>query len=221
MIELGHVQDMNIDEMVEMLLDYKAKGQHASCIFNGVTFDSETVTMDSAYMAITGETREGYYRKQAEYERYMKEARRRTLESEEERKARYQRLVEATRVPGEEVEIKIDTVVEGLKFIMENPGLSHEKLVLGLLMLDCNFTYEDYHRQFDGTQQSEYVEDGLEAGELSAGADVIINVRDSEFGRATFKERLRGLATRYIRKVTGDESYGNGDGQLTGGSAKK
>lgn len=70
----------------------------------------------------------------------MKEARRRTLETSDERKERYKRLVEASRVPGEEVEI------EGLKFILEHPRLTHEKLILGLLMLACNFTYEDYHR---------------------------------------------------------------------------
>lgn len=221
MIELGHIPGAGLDEVVNLLLQYKAEGKQASCRFGEHTFYSDTVSMDSAYIAVTGDKRDDYCRKQAEGARQMKEARRRALETSDERKARYQRLVEATRIPGEEVEIEMDTVIEGLKFIIENPRLSHEKLVLGLLMLDCNFTYEDYHRQFNVTEQSEFVEDGLEAGELSAGVDVIINVRDSEFGRATFEEKLQGLVTRYIRKVTGDESYGNGDGQFTGGAAKK
>ena len=89
-------------------------------------------------------------------------------------------------------------------------------------MLDCNFNQEDCNRQFDATQIMESVEEGLNAGNLSSAADVIIHVRDSEYGRAIFYERLQGLAKRYIGKVTGDDSYGNGDESYSsGGSIKK
>ena len=220
MIELGYISG-NLDEVVNTLLQYKAEGKQASCKFGGHTFYSDTISMDAAYIAVTGHTREDYYRQQEEARRYAKEARKRALETEEQREARYKRLVEATRVPGEEIEIEEDTVVEGLRFILKNPGLSHEKLVLGLLMLDCNFNQEDCNRQFDATQIMESVEEGLNAGNLSSAADVIIHVRDSEYGRAIFYERLQGLAKRYIGKVTGDDSYGNGDESYTGGGSIK
>lgn len=221
MIDLGYIPNADLDQVVNILLQYKAEGKQASCKFNGITFYSDTITMDGAYIAVTGKTREDYHRQQEAARRYAKEARKRALETEEQREARYKRLVAATRVPGEEIEIEEDTVVEGLQFILDNPGLSHEKLVLGLLMLDCNFNQEDCNRQFDATEIMESIEEGLNAGNLSAAADVIIHVRDSEYGRAIFYERLQGLAKRYIGKVTGDDSYGNGDGEYTGGAAKK
>lgn len=216
MIELGNIPEANLDEVVNILLQYKAEGKQASCRFGDHTFYSDTITMDDAYVAVTGDKRDDYFRKQAEGARQMKLARRKALETYEEREARYQRLIEATRVPGEEIEIEEETVVEGLKFILENPSISQEKLILGLLMLDCNFTFDDYHRQFDGTPRSKYVEDGLREGELSAAVTLILNARDSEYGREKVQSR-KGLAYQYIRKVTGDDSYGSGDEQFTGG----
>lgn len=38
---------------------------------------------------------------------------------------------------------------------------------------------------------SKFVEDGLCEGELSAGVSVIINVRDSEYGRAKFEKNFK------------------------------
>ena len=220
MIELGYIPNANLDQVVELLLKYKAEGKQASCKFNGLTFYSDTITMDDAYLAVTGDKRDDYYRKQNESERYMKEARRRAKETKEEREARYKRLVESTRVPGEVVEIEEETVVEGLKFILENPQLSQEKLILGLLMLDCNFTYEDYNRQFNIVDEAPDIYQGLSEGSLAAAADVIINVRDSEYGRAVFREKFESLTKRYIRKVTNDDSYAVGDEESGKGSKK-
>ena len=223
MIELGYIPNVNLDQMVAILLKYKEEGKQASAKFNGKTFYSDTVTLDEAYLEITGQTRDDYIRSQKEGAKQMKQARRKALETDEQRKARRQRLVEAMRVPGEEIEIDIDTVIDGLKFIYENPGLTQEQLLLGLLMVGCYFTYEDYHRQFPEMVGTGDVYDGLRDGELCAGADVIINVRDSEFGRSRYNESLKELVRRYIAMHTGDEAYGldpNTTGAMSGGIKK-
>ena len=44
-------------DAVDMLLKAKAEGRHAYCVFNDTVLNSDTVTMDSAYMEICGCTR--------------------------------------------------------------------------------------------------------------------------------------------------------------------
>ena len=46
-----------IEDTVNELLNFKEKGQLASCNFNGTTLYSDTVTMDSAYKEITRKTK--------------------------------------------------------------------------------------------------------------------------------------------------------------------
>lgn len=47
----------NIDQAVQELLKYKEKGILVCCDFNGVMLYSDTVTLDSAYIQITGQTK--------------------------------------------------------------------------------------------------------------------------------------------------------------------
>ena len=198
MIEVKLNAGTSIKQAVETLLKYKAEGKQAFCSFNGHRLFSDTVTLDSAYIEITGKS----------------------CYTEEERKRIYRKMVFESRIPGIGVHIEMPTVIKGLKFIVENPALRHEKLVQGLIDLGCNFTYRDYYQQFVEAPEIDIVE-GLAKGKLETGADVIINARDSEYGRAIFYERLQGLAKRYIGKVTGDDSYGNGDESYTGGGSIK
>lgn len=48
---------VSIEDAVNQLLDLKAKGTLACGVFNGVRLESDTVTMDSAYIAITGKAK--------------------------------------------------------------------------------------------------------------------------------------------------------------------
>ena len=41
-----------------------------------------------------------------------------------------------------------DNVVSGLKFIIENPSISEDELIDGLLKAGCNFYFEDINNQF-------------------------------------------------------------------------
>ena len=56
----------NLESAVYTLLAAKARGKHVYCDFNGHKLHSDTVSMDSAYMEITGYTK-------AEYDQKMKE----------------------------------------------------------------------------------------------------------------------------------------------------
>lgn len=47
----------DLEDVVDELLYLKNQGHKAFCEFNGVTLDSETVTMDSAFLMITGRTK--------------------------------------------------------------------------------------------------------------------------------------------------------------------
>lgn len=53
----------DLEETVTALQEAKEKGEHVYCKFNGYELDSDTVTMDSAYEAITGDTREVFLEK--------------------------------------------------------------------------------------------------------------------------------------------------------------
>ena len=50
----------NLEGMVNQLLYLKSQGRKAFCEFCGVTFDSETVTMDGAFLMITGRTKKEF-----------------------------------------------------------------------------------------------------------------------------------------------------------------
>ena len=71
--------------------------------------------------------------------------------------------------------------IAGLKFIVENPSISQDDLISGLLELGCNFTLEDVNRQFP---EPGLLFPGMTKGNIAGGVSVICNVRDSEFGRA-------------------------------------
>ena len=43
-----------LDDVIKMLEEYEANGEHVSCEFNGVRLESENLTPDKAYMAVTG-----------------------------------------------------------------------------------------------------------------------------------------------------------------------
>ena len=59
------VDAQNIDDMVSELLEYKSHGEMVSTVFNGRTIYSDTVSLDGAYLAITGKTK-------AEFEAFKK-----------------------------------------------------------------------------------------------------------------------------------------------------
>ena len=61
--EIKLVCGESIDEVVDMLLKEKENGNHAFCNFNDVILHSDNVTLDSAYMAICGCSREEYFKK--------------------------------------------------------------------------------------------------------------------------------------------------------------
>lgn len=54
--EVEHL-GMNIDTVVRNLVEYREKGEYISTEFNGVMLYSDTVTLDSAYRAITGKSK--------------------------------------------------------------------------------------------------------------------------------------------------------------------
>ena len=59
------VEARNIDDMVSELLEYKSRRERVCTVFNGKTIYSDTVSLDGAYLAITGKTK-------AEFETFKK-----------------------------------------------------------------------------------------------------------------------------------------------------
>ncbi|MGN8647894.1 hypothetical protein ACTNEO_05065 [Gracilibacillus sp. HCP3S3_G5_1] len=55
--ELEFLPGSTIDHVVNELLSYREKGKLAAAKFNGVTLYSDTVTLDLAYLEITGMTK--------------------------------------------------------------------------------------------------------------------------------------------------------------------
>lgn len=70
----------NLEDAVNKLLEYKEKGKLVCGEFNGVTLYSDTVTMDSAYLEVTGQTKSEFDKVQQER---MEEYKRKKREHEE------------------------------------------------------------------------------------------------------------------------------------------
>ncbi len=195
----------NLESAVYQLLAYKARGESVYGEFNGHRLYSDTVTMDSAYIEVVGCTKEEHDRRLAAWrEDYDRRERER-----EAREAGYKNRVAQTRANGEPVVITMGAVIAGLKFIAENPSISQEDLISGLLELGCNFTLEDINRQFP---EPGLLFPGMAKGNIACGASVICNVRDSEYGRAFADDRFLSIDDgtsiyHFIRFVTGDDTY--------------
>lgn len=65
----------SLEEAVNALLDAKARGESVYCKFNGHKLYSDTVTMDSAYLEITGQTKADFDRDREETHRRFVEER--------------------------------------------------------------------------------------------------------------------------------------------------
>ena len=79
----------NLESIVYTLLAAKARKERAYCEFNGHTLHSDTVTMDSAYLEVTGYTKEEFDKILAENERQTKEQNEKELQEAIENKDQY------------------------------------------------------------------------------------------------------------------------------------
>lgn len=196
-----------LSSVVYLLLAYKEAGEHVYCDFNGHKLYSDKVTMDSAYLEVCGKTKA----QSDEDEKKFFEEYEKRKKTREEREAEYERRVMESN-HGEPVELNQDVIVEGLKFIAEHRDISQDELFDALLEIGCNFTLEDVKREMERTDNHGTVNQGLRTGDIIAGASVICNMRDSDFGRDYGDDRFLSFDEdvsiyNYIRKATGDDSY--------------
>ena len=224
------VLDGYLDSVVKQLLEAKSRGEHVYCRFNKHILHSDTVTMDSAYLEVTGKTYAEFIEdRNREIDESLRkweeeiEKRKRTRE-EEERKRREEfdrqrqeeerikqaniARVAATRTSDTE-NITEEKIISGLKFIAENRDLTQDELIDGLIDLGCNFSLDDINKVFPPIKN---MAEQMEAGNLAAGATIIVNARDSESGRDLcydwhFDNDNEFSVYHFIRVVTGDESY--------------
>ena len=193
----------DIDEAVNLLLAARARGEHVYCDFNGHILHSDTVTLDGAYLEITGQTKA---EKEESMRRDIEEIRREHAEMKERDQRNLERIAASRKG---EIKITEDLVVDGLKYIAEHRNLSQEELIDGLLDLGCNFSMEDVKKQFP---EEEETLDGLLRGSLKTGACIIVNARDAKLGRAAMEERFFDndddiSIYHFIRTVTHDDTY--------------
>ena len=103
----------------------------------------------------------------------------------------------------------MEVVIRGLRFIAENQLISQEELIEGLLKLGCTFSLEDIDKQFPSDIT---LFEGMRQCYIGTGAALIVNVRDSEYGRSYCDECFLKIDNdtsiyHFIRVVTGDETY--------------
>lgn len=195
----------NLESAVYTLLAAKARGQHVWCEFNGHKLYSDNVTMDSAYLEVTGHTKQEVDQYLLECQKkYEKEKNQAKLEEEQEAK-----LVSESKKKCN-APITQELVIAGLKFIAENQTISQQELVAGLLELGCNFTLEDIENQVTTPETSLFT--GMSRGDLAYGASVIANARKDFLSRAYVSEKFLSVDNNtsiynYIRIVTGDMTY--------------
>ena len=194
----------NLDKAIDFLLESRARGEHVVIEFNGKELHSDNVTVDSAYMEVLGCTK-------AEFEQQQKEILESYRREEEERKIReqgYAERVKASRTE-ENKPITLEEVVNGLKFIAEHQSMSQDELIDGLLQIGCNFTLDDIKKQFPGEIG---LFEGIKQGNLGAGATVVCNARDTEFGRSFCDDRFLSVDDdmslyHFVRITTNDDTY--------------
>lgn len=194
-----------LESAVYTLLAAKARGQHVWCYFNGHKLYSDKVTMDSAYLELTGRTKKEFDQQLLESrEQFKKSMQEAKLEEEQEA----QLVLESKKkciLP-----ITQELVIAGLKFIAENQTISQEELTAGLLELGCNFTLENIKNQDTAPEINLF--DGMSQGDLICGAIVIANARKDFLSRAYVSDRFLSVDDNtsiynYIRIVTGDKTY--------------
>lgn len=208
---LQHVEFKGtLEEVVKDLLEAKARGEHLYGDFNGHVLCSDTVTMDSAYLEVTGYTK-------AEFDKIRQETADKRKQDEmaiKQKELLYKEMVEKNRKEKGVVPITMPVVIEGLKFIAENRDLNQEDLINGLLDLGCNFTFEDMEKTFS---KKVLLTSGMRDGDLSCGASIILNARDDSFGRSYVNEQFLDVdfhddvyddsVYHFIRLVTGNKDY--------------
>lgn len=194
-----------LESAVYTLLAAKARGQHVWCYFNGHKLYSDNVTMDSAYLELTGRTKKEFDQQLLESREQFKKSRQEAkLEEEQEAQLVLESKKKCT------LPITQELVIAGFKFIAENQTISQEELTAGLLELGCNFTLEDIKNQDTAPEINLF--DGMSQGDLICGAIVIANARKDFLSRAYVSDRFLSVDDNtsiynYIRIVTGDKTY--------------
>lgn len=194
------------DDMINKLIEIRESGGSAFCDFLGHRFYSDTISFDSAYIELFGCGVEEFRRRQQVDFREsisVRESKRK------DREAMYAHLVEASRAQGE-VTVSVSNVIDGLKFIAENQSMSHVDLVVGLLGLGCNFSFDDIKKH--GSLDDISLFEGMKQGNICVGAAVVANVRDNELYRDYVFDRFLELDDEssiyhFVRLVTGDSDY--------------
>ncbi|MBR3055860.1 hypothetical protein IKG64_00865 [Candidatus Saccharibacteria bacterium] len=108
--------------------------------------------------------------------------------------------------------INMEQVIAGFRFIAENRNLSTDELADGLEKLGCNWTFDDWGAQF-GKLPRIRLFDGMRRGDISCGANVIINMGSrNNYNRHYSDDRFLSVdddssVYHYVRLVTGDNSF--------------
>ncbi len=201
-----------LDELVYLLERHAKNGTKTCYRIKGKTKDDDVILYpgiehDVAWNLVGGMPIDEYNKRKAatiDLEEHIKH-RRDYMPVDDKRRIDYFKGYRSKMDDGKE--IKEENVVYGLKFIAENPDISQDDLVKGLVDRGCVFTINDI-RAVEGQP---YSVEKFRDGNLNAGAYVVANSRDSEDSRKTMIERHFTVdddnsAYHFIRKH-GDSSY--------------
>ena len=194
----------SLEEVVYMLQRYRDKGQKVYCIYKGVELHSETITTEEAWKLVEN------YDPQKQMQRYEKYEEKRVNRRDKigaDDRRRIELVKEARKLTDKQVHAK--DVIYGIKYIAEHRDLSQDDLVNGLIELNCTFTNKDVQKQ---SRTKVFSLEDFRNGRVSAGAYVIVNMRDCEEVRKYFDEKFFSQdvdysAYNFIRELTGDKSY--------------
>ena len=205
----------SLEEIINMLLEKKAKGEHVYCRYFEHIIHSDDVLpgkeyLDKIYLELEGITKTDLDILQAKdltkNEKYQ---------CMKEREKEYAKLVSYYRKRKYRPDRPFVTkkaVIAGLKFIAENPDIQQLPLVNHLLALNCYFTPEDIRIEGKHNRRENNLDDGIKNGDIYWGAHIIANMRDYEVAREEYANRFLKDDSElsiyhFIRQVTGDETY--------------
>ena len=201
-------EGLSLDETVYRLLDAKAKGEKAWCEYKGHILYSDTVSVESAYKEVYDYDTKSHMEDKQAFEDKIKNRRDR-IDSDDLK--RIEKVKEARALAKQNGEDKItkETVINGLKYIAEHKDIDQDELVDGLINRNCFFTFKDVQKQFQGKI---VFEDGFRRGVLSAGAYIIIVMRDSYGERKMVEQKFFSEDNDksiyfYIRNVNNEPTY--------------
>jgi len=186
----------NLVNVLRELYNYRVKGEHVYCMYEGIRLESDSISGEVSSIAISMMSKE-------EFESLPEKDQDEVLE----------KMISKNREMFGTSPITKDLVVNGLKYICEHQKESQFEIVKGLLEMGCNFSYKDIDiALIHKSEMERKANNPMELTWICQGANKIISVMSTVSIYdyiLKFELETDGKNSMYdlVRKLTGEDYY--------------